>query len=326
MLDYSKVILGSNAFNILSLDVKNDRCSHAYLFVSADETYGMRFCEIAAELFINHTDSENSENNTLRIERRVHPDVKFYGEEKAIDVSAVSEIVDISNISPFEADKKIFIISNCQDMSEVAQNKILKTIEEPPKNTFYFLFATASSRLLQTVLSRVKKIDLDKLKPEQIQAMLEEKGVQSQMAEIIANCSNANGTFAEKLATDSGFIDFFNSIVSCFYEINGSRDVLKYSNLFGAKTVDKDELINIFLLILRDLNLILVGTENLVALKNILPKLKVISSTLNVNAVDEMIKYCLKAKENLHFNANATAVVDGVLFKLAEVKVKCRRL
>ena len=55
-------------------------------------------------------------------------------------------------------------------------------------------------------------------------------------------------------------------------------------------------------------------------------KLKVVASMLNLDSTGEIIKECLKQKKNLEFNVNSTSVVDSVLFKLAEVKVKCRRL
>jgi DNA polymerase-3 subunit delta' len=235
-------------------------------------------------------------------------------------------MIEASGISPFEADKKIFVILGAGEMSEAAQNKILKTIEEPASETYFLLVATSTSRLLPTILSRVKQIVLDELVASEISNMLVQKGIDKQKAEIYASCSNQNATFAEKLATDGGFVDFFNSVVSCFYEINGSRDVLKFSSMFSAKTVDKEELINIFLIVLRDINMILAGKEELVSLKICLSKLKVISGMMNTQATLSMIEVCLNAKEQLHFNVNSTAVVDGVLFKLAEVKVKCRRL
>lgn len=229
-------------------------------------------------------------------------------------------------MSPFEADKKIFVILNVQNMNESAQNKILKSIEEPPKNTFYILCANSVSRILQTILSRVKRIELDELLVADISSMLISKGVDEQKALIYASCANGNGEFAEKLATDDGFIDFFNQIVTCLYNINGSRDVLNYASIFTSKAVDKEEFFNIAMLLFRDIMMILTETPEFVICKNVLAKLKVISSTLNIEAVQTMIDVCLKEKEKLHFNVSQTAVVDDFLLKLAEVKVKCRRL
>lgn len=325
MLDYLKVIENSKAYQMVCQDAKNGRLSHAYLFVSVDENYLKTFQEMVSKLFLNLNETENVEKNNMRIEKRIHPDVKVFGEEKNIDVQTVSTIVEASSVAPFEADKKIFVLTGVQNMNEASQNKILKTIEEPPKNTFFILTATGVSRILQTIISRVKQIELDELKVNDLEEMLVQKGVSYDKAQIFASCANANGTFAEKLATDDGFVDFFNNIVSCFFEINASRDVLKYSNIFTQKSVDKEDFFNICLLVSRDLMMILVGKPDMVVCKNILPKLKVAASMLKIEAVEVLIETCIKAKENLHFNVNSTAVIDNFLFKLAEVKVKCRR-
>ncbi len=326
MLDYSHVINKSKAFNTIELDISRSRLSHVYLFVNNDENYLKAFVEIIAKRFININETEYQEKNNIRIEKRIHPDVCFYGEDKQIDVSAVSSIVESSNVSPFEADKKIFVLLNIQKMNESSQNKILKSIEEPPRNTFYLLCATSITKILPTILSRVKKLELDELSVEDIASMLQAKGVEKQKAEILSSCSSGNATFAEKLATDEGFIEFFNNIVTSLFEINGSRDVLKFSNLFSAKSVDKEEFINIAMLLLRDMMMILSKKEELVTCKNVISKLKVISAGLNLSGVQGLINACFEEKKKLAFNVNSTAVVDDFLFKYAEVKVKCRRL
>lgn len=325
MLNYDEVVKNSKAFKMVELDLSGSRLSHAYLFVSKDNAYLKFFVETICEIFINENDKENAEKNSMRIKKHVHPDVKFFGEEKAVDAAAANQIVDLSGFSPFEADKKIFVMANADSMNESSQNKILKTIEEPPKNTYFILSGNGTAKLLPTILSRVKMIDLDEISTEQIAKMLIQNGIDENRAQICASCSNGNAEFAEKLATDGSFVDFFNNIVSCFYEINGSRDVLKFSNIFGAKTIDKDEFFDISALIVRDIAVILAGKIDMVVCKNVQTKLKMIASSLNLEAVTTLAKECVEAKKKLNFNVNATSVIDGFLFKLAEVKVKCRR-
>ena len=80
------------------------------------------------------------------------------------------------------------------------------------------------------------------------------------------------------------------------------------------------------MMIARDILMIIAKNDALVVNKNIISKLKVVSSMLNFDALNEVIKECLEQKKNLEYNVNGTSVVDSVLFKLAEVKVKCRRL
>ena len=326
MLDFNELIFSSKAYNIVSLDSRLGRISHAYLFLSDDDNYLYKFCENVAKHLINIEEKENVEKNNLRIEKQIHPDVKFFGLDKTIDSQTASSIVELASFSPFESDKKIFMLFNVHLMNEASQNKILKTIEEPPKNTYFILAGKSASKLLPTIISRVKQIELEKIKSEDIARLLIQSGVQETRAQICSDSSNGNATYAEKLANEDGFIDFYNQIASALFEINGSRDVLKYSVYFNGKNIDKKEFLNIFMIMVRDVAMILSKTENLLINKNCLAKLKVVASMLNLNATSELIGECLKQKKNLEFNVNSTSVIDSVLFKLAEVKVKCRRL
>ena len=76
----------------------------------------------------------------------------------AISVEDIKEIIDSLYLTPFELDKKVFIIENAESMSEICQNKLLKSLEEPPPRVCLIL--CASSRLLPTVMSQCNKIDL----------------------------------------------------------------------------------------------------------------------------------------------------------------------
>ena len=326
MLNFNELIFSSKAYNIVSQDSSLGRISHAYLFLSKDESFLYKFCESIAKHLINLNDNENQDKNNLRIEKHVHPDVKFFGLEKSIDAGTATSIVEAATYSPFESDKKVFLLFNVHLMNEASQNKILKTIEEPPENTYFILAGSSNSKLLPTIISRVKQIELDEIGSYDICKMLVESGIDKTRAEICADSANGNASYAEKLATDEGFIDFYNQIASALFEINGSRDVLKYSVYFNGKNIDKKEFLNIFMIMVRDVAMVLSKKEDLVISKNSLSKLKVISSMLNLSATSELTEECLKQKKNLEFNVNQTSVVDSVLFKLAEVKVKCRRL
>lgn len=328
MLDYKNVINDSKAKKIVDLDISENRISHAYLFVSQDDNYVYNFLKEISINLINMNETKYNEKNLMRINNHTFPDVHFYGQDKnnPINVEIVSEILENAQVCPFEADKKIYVLLNVQNMNETSQNKILKLIEEPPRNTYFLLGATGISRILPTIISRVKQINLTDISSDKITQMLEAKGISKANAEIFSNCSNGNSTFAEKLAMSDDFIDFFEKVVSCYFDIKGSRDVLKYSSIFTAKNVDKNEFFDIAILIARDLSMIIVGKTELVVCKNVLPKLKVIAASLNLSSTGTLISTCMQAKKDLAFYANPTAVVDKFLFKLAEVKIKCRRL
>ncbi len=214
MLDYQGFIENSKAYNIIKKDLECDRVSHAYLFVCKDKNLLYKFALETSKILINEHEIETQEKNILRIDKCMHPDVKMYGLSKNIDTETANAIVDASNYSPFESDKKIFVLLGANEMNESAQNKILKTIEEPPKNTYFILCANGTSKILQTILSRVKKVEIDEISADVIADLLMKNGVQESKASVLAACANGNAEFAEKLALDDDFIGFYNDIVN----------------------------------------------------------------------------------------------------------------
>jgi DNA polymerase-3 subunit delta' len=69
----------------------------------------------------------------------------------------VNELIEESYLKPIEGDKKIFIVNRAESINHVAQNKLLKTLEEPPKGVHIIMGATNEHALLPTIKSRVKK-------------------------------------------------------------------------------------------------------------------------------------------------------------------------
>jgi len=64
------------------------------------------------------------------------------------------------SMKSFEGYHKIMIIWMAEKMNDVTANKILKILEEPPQNTYFFLIAAQPEQLLQTILSRTQIVNI----------------------------------------------------------------------------------------------------------------------------------------------------------------------
>ena len=93
----------------------------------------------------------------------IHPDIitvakpddkKFFAKEQ------VKTVVEQAIITPNDADKKVFILSEMQFMTEESQNVLLKILEEPPAYTSFVLTAESADSVIGTVLSRVVRLRL----------------------------------------------------------------------------------------------------------------------------------------------------------------------
>ena len=72
--------------------------------------------------------------------------------------------------STYFSDLKIIMIDNAENMNLYSSNALLKAIEEPNKNTFFFIVQDNKSKILETIKSRSTefKIFLTKSEKEDI--------------------------------------------------------------------------------------------------------------------------------------------------------------
>lgn len=96
-----------------------------------------------------------------RIERRTHPDVHWTevgDDKKMISVEQVRDIVAAAALRPYEGRNKVFIVDPAEALSVGGSNSLLKTLEEPPRDTIFILLTRSYDLLLPTIRSRSQPI------------------------------------------------------------------------------------------------------------------------------------------------------------------------
>lgn len=87
-----------------------------------------------------------------------HPDLFLLKPETAITINQIRQLNRSLSKKPFQAKIKVALIHQAQCLTLPAQNALLKTIEEPPNNSFIILTTANQNRLLPTVVSRCQII------------------------------------------------------------------------------------------------------------------------------------------------------------------------
>jgi len=95
---------------------------------------------------------------------------KITPEEKTTTISQVREAQKLLNLKvPGQVDiKRVLLFVNAHTMTVEAQNAILKSLEEPPKDTVIILTSTSEQQLLPTIVSRVQTIQILPLSNDQL--------------------------------------------------------------------------------------------------------------------------------------------------------------
>jgi len=120
-------------------------------------------------------------------------------------------------------------------------NRLLKLIEEPPKNTFILFVAENTNKILGTILSRTQHYRLPPISNKEMETKLIAKGLDAEKALALAKQSEGNLYKALQLADkpDSNFYNHLRNWLNALYTGNG---VLLSNWLKDSSAMGKEEL------------------------------------------------------------------------------------
>ncbi len=87
-------------------------------------------------------------------------------------------IIENARVAPAQFSWKVFIIDEVHMLSSSAFNALLKTLEEPPKNTVFILATTETHKVPATILSRCEQFQFRRVDTEMIAARLQKLATQ----------------------------------------------------------------------------------------------------------------------------------------------------
>jgi len=140
--------------------IKNGRLAHAYLFVGPDGI-GKFEAALALAKYLNceeHPDESfcGKCSSCRKIEAGTHPDILVLDKEDltSIRIEKVRELIARSQLRPYEAKRKVFVIRSVEALTTEGANALLKTLEEPGPSSLLVLTSSVPEKLLGTVRSR----------------------------------------------------------------------------------------------------------------------------------------------------------------------------
>lgn len=339
MIDLTAIIKNTNAYRIMQSDKQKNSLSHAYLILSQDKDMLKEYLKIFVSLICCQSEQPCLIcRNCGLIQGECHPDVIFYPQDKgkdnkkakekadrAVTTEDIVSLIEESYIRPIESDKKVFVILNAQDMNAGAQNKLLKTLEEPPANVHIILGATSEYSLLPTIRSRVKRLEITPFSNDVIINALSSECQDKQKLQIAVSCGDGTIGKALSLYGDKELQNLTQMIVDTLVNMNSSKDVLKYSTKILNQKIDISQFLSVLELLLRDMLVLSQGQEGLVFNKTVLSDLKK-AQKFNTGSIIHALESVTEATKRLKFNMNATMLVEWLLFQILEGKHKWQKL
>lgn len=196
-----ELLRSTAAYKTLANDAEAGRLSHAYMLHMNDAEnlrYALKL--LALKLFGCGEDSPAGK----RILNETHPDCRVYpAEGKRLTADAASDLLNESVMRPVEMDKKLFLVC-LDDAAALIQNKLLKTLEEPPAGVYFILGVTTTAPVLDTVMSRVKTLSVPPFGAAEILSALRRRGNSPLNKNAAESCGGVLGV-AENMVSGGWF-------------------------------------------------------------------------------------------------------------------------
>lgn len=134
--------------------LNKNRLSHSYIFSGTED---LQFAKAIAKMILckqEHTGCDSC-SSCLKVNSENHPDLNVVSPDGAsIKNAQVEELQEYMFIRPYESKHKIAIIHQSHLMTESAQNRLLKILEEPPEYAVFIFLTQNLEGMLETLQSR----------------------------------------------------------------------------------------------------------------------------------------------------------------------------
>lgn len=150
----------------------------------------------------------------FRAIERAWADTKKSKRKTSIVVDDVRGIGSFLRLTPAEGGWRVVIIDAADEMNRNAENAVLKVLEEPPQRALIFLVSHNPGRLLPTIRSRCRRLDLGPLDSDTVAALLMRYQPKLSTKDAGPLAVLADGCIGRAIElADAGGLDLFRSLI-----------------------------------------------------------------------------------------------------------------
>ena len=173
------------------------------------------------------------------------------GNDKDANKQAIITVAESDRIShnmtmmSSQGGYKISLIWLPERMNIQCANKILKLLEEPPKQSLFILVSESPELLLETIRSRTQRIDFKKIDNDSLEeALIKKRGLEKEIAHRLSRIANGNWHKAiAELSTgneNQQHLDLFIMLMRLAYMRN-IHDLKKWCDVVAAFDREKQK-------------------------------------------------------------------------------------
>jgi DNA polymerase III subunit gamma/tau len=321
-----KDLIGQESISqTLSLGLKSDKLSHAYLFSGLRGSGKTSTARIFAKALVCEKAPVDEPcgicAGCLSAEEGRHMDIVEMDAASNRGIDDIRQLIESTKYKPSVAKHKIYIIDEVHMLSTPAFNALLKTLEEPPSYVNFILATTDPVKLPATILSRTIHFRFKKINHfdvvEHLKHILGQENISFEEEALSIIARNGSGSLRDTLTLLDQAIVFSKGFVS-------QASVVE---LLGAVNPDKiKELFEYILGKNRDEALLLLKEFEDYEAENILNEIVEFLKTaieskhkkISIFALERFFRIAINAKELLFIGADGGFVLTLTVLKMIE--------
>lgn len=272
--------------------------SHAHLIAGEDGVGKGKLANILAKFILNGD-----------LDREYVDIINYSSEKSSFGVDDVRDIIEEVYKKPFEKDKKVIIIHEGNKLTIQAQNALLKTIEEPPKGVYIIILCESLELILDTIKSRCEIYKLKPLTKSELYEYIKIKKFNYDENEIKSAIAFSEGVPGriDRYFNDDKLRELRNNIVILIKNLNKNdlEYILQQEESFSNLKNDKEEVLNIFGLFIRDILINKeIENEEFIINSDKLEDIKELTKEMSFKKLNNMIKTIEEARRNIKSNVS----------------------
>ncbi|HHW71335.1 MAG TPA: DNA polymerase III subunit delta' [Clostridiales bacterium] len=319
----SNVIGQSSLLDRFETMISSGRVAHAYLLAGPEGIGKTTMGKIFANMLLCTSSVDRPCGvcqSCMQFASGNHPDfIQLIPNGKSIKVDDILNLRRDIVIKPYQGNRKVYMVDDAHTMTQFAQNALLKTLEEPPSYATIILGTDNINALLPTIISRCQAIPMKRMPSDDIYAILIERGLSSDEANIFARMSEGLPGRAIALSLDENFKVLREDVISYLDNLLSMKswEILKHTALFMDNRDDIGTILDILVVFMRDVLIYSeTGDYNLIINRDKKSNINLYSNLFTTRQIKTIIENIETARKMLNDNANYQLTIENMLLSI----------
>lgn len=300
---------------------------HAYIFEGAEGTGKKTLAYTFAQTLICENPDVNGEpchecSACRKLMSGNHSDIHYIEPgERSIKDEQIVALQEVLLSKPYDGNRTVVIIDRADTITERAQNRLLKTLEEPEPSVVIILLTEKISDILPTIVSRSAVVRLKPVDSRDIsEYLVNQYGFDKESAETAATYSYGSPGKAIRLLKEENLAEQRKKSIECACGLVEKRTPAEFMKLFETLEQHQENLLEVLDMMsfwYRDLMLISQNADrSLIMNIDYEDRLRAFEKKVSVEKICRAIEKIEDAKYDVLMNMNTGYVLKNMFFEI----------